>query len=282
MNKQARRPSGLLVPAHVALGAPRVVHCRRERHTFTLGAPRSGATRSWLASTGSAGSALSSTSAGCAKTRCCSRRWMSCAGSCLGAGARRGHATAMCCCGWRTRTVNSASVGWRMRRRHSAANPVDRTSMREPCERGGCEQGESCPPAGVNNSAQRWPASARARPAPLCRRYAAGSRPQGFSQRCDGQLAPSGAVHTTTEAHDGPLLHPRLALHQDSHVDPGLQPHAERALALRTYKLVRSPLASARPIITPRLDSTAVDLRGANTRVLSDPSLRDRLTPSSN
>lgn len=156
-----------------------------------------------------------------------------------------------------------------MRRRQSAANPVDRTSMREPCERGGCEQRESCPPAGVNNSAQRWPASAKARPAPLCRRYAAGNRPQGFAQRCDGQLAPSGAVHTTTEAHDGPLLHPRLTLYQHSHVDPGLQPHAERALVLRTYKLIRPRLASARPMNTPRSDSTAVDLRGVNTRVIS-------------
>jgi hypothetical protein len=39
MNKHARRPSGLLVPAHVQLGAPRVVHCKRERHHVYIGRP---------------------------------------------------------------------------------------------------------------------------------------------------------------------------------------------------------------------------------------------------
>jgi hypothetical protein len=39
MNKQARRPSGLLVPAHVELGKPRVVHCKRERHHVYIGRP---------------------------------------------------------------------------------------------------------------------------------------------------------------------------------------------------------------------------------------------------
>ncbi len=37
MNKQARRPSGLLVPAHVQLGVPRAVHCKRERHHVYVG-----------------------------------------------------------------------------------------------------------------------------------------------------------------------------------------------------------------------------------------------------
>jgi hypothetical protein len=39
MNKQAQRPSGLLVPAHVTLGTPRVVHCKRERHHVYIGRP---------------------------------------------------------------------------------------------------------------------------------------------------------------------------------------------------------------------------------------------------
>jgi hypothetical protein len=39
MNKHARRPSGLLVPARVQLGAPRVVHCKRERHHVYIGRP---------------------------------------------------------------------------------------------------------------------------------------------------------------------------------------------------------------------------------------------------
>jgi hypothetical protein len=42
MNKHARRPSGLLVPAHVQLGAPRVVHCTRERHHAYIGRSRKG------------------------------------------------------------------------------------------------------------------------------------------------------------------------------------------------------------------------------------------------
>jgi hypothetical protein len=37
MNKQARRASGLLVPAHVQLGEPRAVHCKRERHHIYVG-----------------------------------------------------------------------------------------------------------------------------------------------------------------------------------------------------------------------------------------------------
>ncbi len=39
MSKHARRTSGLLVPAHVQLGAPRVVHCKRERHHVYIGRP---------------------------------------------------------------------------------------------------------------------------------------------------------------------------------------------------------------------------------------------------
>ena len=37
MNKHSQRPSGLLVPAHVQLGAPRAVHCKRERHHVYVG-----------------------------------------------------------------------------------------------------------------------------------------------------------------------------------------------------------------------------------------------------
>ena len=37
MSEPTRRPSGLLVPAHVDLGAPRVVHCKRERHHVYIG-----------------------------------------------------------------------------------------------------------------------------------------------------------------------------------------------------------------------------------------------------
>jgi hypothetical protein len=37
MNKQTRRSSGLLVPAHVQLGEPRAVHCKRERHHVYVG-----------------------------------------------------------------------------------------------------------------------------------------------------------------------------------------------------------------------------------------------------
>ena len=37
MNRYSRRPNGLLVPAHVELGAPRVVHCKRERHHVYIG-----------------------------------------------------------------------------------------------------------------------------------------------------------------------------------------------------------------------------------------------------
>jgi len=39
MNKQARRPSGLLVQAHVQLGEPRAVHCKHERHHVYIGRP---------------------------------------------------------------------------------------------------------------------------------------------------------------------------------------------------------------------------------------------------
>jgi len=39
MNKHSRRPSGLLVPAHVQLGAPRAVYCKRERHHIYIGRP---------------------------------------------------------------------------------------------------------------------------------------------------------------------------------------------------------------------------------------------------
>ncbi len=38
MNKSTR-PSGLLVPAHVQLGRPRAVHCKRERHHLYIGRP---------------------------------------------------------------------------------------------------------------------------------------------------------------------------------------------------------------------------------------------------
>jgi Domain of unknown function (DUF4326) len=37
VNSYARRSNGLLVPAHVNLGAPRVVHCKRERHHVYIG-----------------------------------------------------------------------------------------------------------------------------------------------------------------------------------------------------------------------------------------------------
>ena len=39
MQRYAKRSSGLLVPAHVKLGAPRVVHCKRERHHEYVGRP---------------------------------------------------------------------------------------------------------------------------------------------------------------------------------------------------------------------------------------------------
>lgn len=39
MNKHTRRASGLLVPAHVKLGTPRAVHCKRERHHLYVGRP---------------------------------------------------------------------------------------------------------------------------------------------------------------------------------------------------------------------------------------------------
>jgi Domain of unknown function (DUF4326) len=39
MNKHTQRRSGLLVPAHVNLGRPRVVHCKRERHHVYIGRP---------------------------------------------------------------------------------------------------------------------------------------------------------------------------------------------------------------------------------------------------
>jgi Domain of unknown function (DUF4326) len=35
----SRRASGLLVPRHVDLGPPRVVHCKRERHHLYIGRP---------------------------------------------------------------------------------------------------------------------------------------------------------------------------------------------------------------------------------------------------
>jgi hypothetical protein len=34
-----RRSSGLLVPRHVDLGRPKVVHCKRERHHIYIGRP---------------------------------------------------------------------------------------------------------------------------------------------------------------------------------------------------------------------------------------------------
>ena len=39
MNRYSRRSNGLLVPAHVELGAPRAVHCKRERHHAYIGRP---------------------------------------------------------------------------------------------------------------------------------------------------------------------------------------------------------------------------------------------------
>lgn len=39
MDRHSRRPSGLLVAAHVPLGAPRAVHCKRERHHVYIGRP---------------------------------------------------------------------------------------------------------------------------------------------------------------------------------------------------------------------------------------------------
>jgi Domain of unknown function (DUF4326) len=39
MSRYAQRRSGLLVPAHVKLGAPRAVHCSRERHHVYIGRP---------------------------------------------------------------------------------------------------------------------------------------------------------------------------------------------------------------------------------------------------
>ena len=39
MSKSTRRPSGLLVPAHVQLGRPRAVHYKRERHHIYIGRP---------------------------------------------------------------------------------------------------------------------------------------------------------------------------------------------------------------------------------------------------
>jgi Domain of unknown function (DUF4326) len=39
MNKNAPRPSGLLVPAYVQLGEPRAVHCKREHHHLYIGRP---------------------------------------------------------------------------------------------------------------------------------------------------------------------------------------------------------------------------------------------------
>jgi Domain of unknown function (DUF4326) len=39
VNRYRRQTSGLLVPAHVELGAPRAVHCKRERHHVYIGRP---------------------------------------------------------------------------------------------------------------------------------------------------------------------------------------------------------------------------------------------------
>ncbi len=39
MQRYARRSSDLLVPARVELGAPRVVHCQKERHHVNIGRP---------------------------------------------------------------------------------------------------------------------------------------------------------------------------------------------------------------------------------------------------
>jgi Domain of unknown function (DUF4326) len=39
MNRHATRSSGLVVDAHVALGEPRAVHCKRERHHVYIGRP---------------------------------------------------------------------------------------------------------------------------------------------------------------------------------------------------------------------------------------------------
>jgi hypothetical protein len=39
MNAHSRGPSGLLVSAHVQLGAPRAVHCKRDRHHAYIGRP---------------------------------------------------------------------------------------------------------------------------------------------------------------------------------------------------------------------------------------------------
>lgn len=40
MNRYSTQDSGLLVPAHVKLGRPRVVHCKRERHHVYIGRNR--------------------------------------------------------------------------------------------------------------------------------------------------------------------------------------------------------------------------------------------------
>lgn len=39
MTRYSRRSSGLLVPRHVDLGPPRVVHCMRERYHVYIGRP---------------------------------------------------------------------------------------------------------------------------------------------------------------------------------------------------------------------------------------------------
>jgi len=39
MSKPTQRPSSLLVPAHVQLGRPRAVHCKRDRHHVYVGRP---------------------------------------------------------------------------------------------------------------------------------------------------------------------------------------------------------------------------------------------------
>ena len=74
MNSYTRRPGGLLVPQHVNLGEPRVVHCRRERHHIYIWrnpkrmAPSKWDNRSWSANTAPAESASRSMRTGCART----------------------------------------------------------------------------------------------------------------------------------------------------------------------------------------------------------------------
>ena len=117
MNKPTRRPSGLLVQRMCSSASHARFTASASATTFTSGAPQSGATHSWSASTVRGVSASRCMKRGCARTRRCSQRWMSCVGWCSDAGARRALATAMCWCTWRTRTRESASAGWRSPRR---------------------------------------------------------------------------------------------------------------------------------------------------------------------